>query len=40
MTNNADETWMNEDWFYTTKYDIFGDGGNTTEKTSSDKLTQ
>ena len=24
---NADETWLHGDWFYTTKYGIFGDGG-------------
>ena len=24
---NADETWRNSDWFYTTKYGIFGYGG-------------
>ena len=23
---NADETWMNEDWSYTTKYCVFGKG--------------
>ena len=23
---NADETWMHGDWFYLTKYGIFGDG--------------
>ena len=23
-TFNAEETWMNGDWFYTTKYGVFG----------------
>ena len=36
---NADETWMNEDWFSTTKYGVLGDGGKATERSPPDKLT-
>ena len=37
---NADETWMHGDWFYTTKYGIFGNGVKATERTPSENLTQ
>ena len=28
---NADETWINGNWFYVTKYDNFGDEGKFTD---------
>ena len=37
---NGDETWMNGDWFYSTKYCVFGDGGNATKRSPLDNLTQ
>ena len=37
---NADETGMNKDRFYKTKYGVFGDGGKTTERFPRDNLTR
>ena len=37
---NADETWMHGDWFYATKYGIFGDIGNVTKRSPPDNLTR
>ena len=37
---NTDETWMNGDWFYTTKYDVSGDGGKDTESSPPDNYTR
>ena len=34
------ETWMYEDWFYTTDYGTFGHEVNTTERSPSDNLTR
>ena len=31
---------MNEDWFYTTKYGVFGDGGKTTERSLPGNFTR
>ena len=36
----ADETWIHGDCFYTTKYDIFGDGRNATKRSTTDNLTR
>ena len=37
---NVGKTWMNEDWFYTTKYGVSGDGRKTTERSPADNLTR
>ena len=37
---NADETWMYGDWFCTANYDVFGNGGKTTERSPPDNLTR
>ena len=37
---NADETWMHRDWFYTTKYCIFGDGKKAAKRSPPDNLTR
>ena len=37
---NADETWINGDWFYTTKYGVFVDEGKATERSPLDNLTR
>ena len=37
---NADETWMNRNWFYMTKYDTFGNGGKATKRSLPNNLTQ
>ena len=34
------EIWMLGDWFYATKYGIFGDGGKTTKRSPPDDLTR
>ena len=36
---NADEIWMNGNWFYTTEFRVFGDGGRATERSPTDNLT-
>ena len=35
---NVDQPWMNEDWFYTTKYVVFDNEGMTTERSLPDNL--
>ena len=37
---NEDETWMHENWFYTTGYGIFGHEVNATERSPLDNLTR
>ena len=37
---NGDETWMHGDWFYTTNFDIFGDGRKTTKRSQPYNLIQ
>ena len=37
---NGDETWMHGNWFYTTKYGIFGHGRKATKISPPDNLTQ
>ena len=37
---NADETWMHEDWFYTTRHGIFCDGRKTPEESPPDIITR
>ena len=37
---NADETWLNRDWFYTAKYGIFDDGKKATATSPPDVLTR
>ena len=37
---NGDETWMHGDWFYTTKYGIFGGGRKATKRYPPDNLTR
>ena len=36
---NADEIWMNGDWFYTTEFRVFNDGGRAIERSPTDNLT-
>ena len=35
---NADKIWMHGNWFYTTKYGIFGDGRKATKRSPPDNL--
>ena len=35
---NAEEMWMNEDWFYMTAYANFDDGGKATQRSPPDNL--
>ena len=37
---DLDETWMHEDWLYTTNYDIFGHEVKATGKSPPDNLTR
>ena len=37
---NADEIWMNEDWFYTAAYVNYGDGCKAKQRMSLVNLTQ
>ena len=37
---NAGEIWMHGDWFYTTRYGIYGDGRKATKDDSPDNLTR
>ena len=37
---DVDETWMHGNWFYTADYGIFGHEVKTTERSSTDNLTQ
>ena len=36
---NADETWMNRDYFYTTKNSVLCDWGKSVEKSPTENLT-
>ena len=35
---NVDEIWMKRDWFYTTVYGSYGDGGKVTQRSPRDNL--
>ena len=37
---NADEIWMNRNWFCTTAYCKFGDGGKATQSSPSENITR
>lgn len=37
---NANETWLNVDWFYTAEHGVFDDGGKATQSSLPSKLIQ